>query len=251
MGYLLSNWKMYTTVREGLEWFRAVQPALEDRLGAGGDSPTAIVCPPFVSLMAMREVADERLLRLGAQNCHWEREGPHTGEVSAPMLAGLVDYVLVGHSERRAAGETDEQIARKVVAGAEAGLTPILFVGEDEPSGDALQQTESRLIEGLHRLELEKHRPLLVYEPTWAIGSERPADPEHVGGVVEQLKARLEDLGLSGPEVIYGGTVSADTVEQFAAIEALDGVGATRAGLDPAEFILIFDALARAGGGVP
>jgi triosephosphate isomerase (TIM) len=246
MSYVLANWKMHTTPSEGVRWLGAAQAALEDRLGSDGDRPTAIVCPPFVSLTRMKAAVDERLVRLGAQNCHWEREGPHTGEVSPTMLAGLVDYVLVGHSERRAAGETDEQIAKKVAAAAAAGLTPILFVGEDEPSDRAAQHTERRLERGLAELDLESHRPLVVYEPTWAVGAERPADPEHVRGVVERLKARLGGLGVRTPEVIYGGTVSADTVERFAGIAALDGVGATRASLDPAEFLRIFDAVARA-----
>lgn len=95
-------------------------------------------------MVLLEALADQRVVRLGAQNCHWEREGPYTGEVSSRMLRGLVDYVMVGHSERRTGGETEEQIAGKVAAVAEAGLVPILFVGEDTRDDDAIRHTEQR-----------------------------------------------------------------------------------------------------------
>ena len=248
MAYLLSNWKMHTTVDEAVALSRRIDEGLRERARGDGSVPTVIICPPFVSLAAVREAREEPLARLGAQNCHWEAEGPYTGEISPTMLSGLVDYVLIGHSERRAAGETDEQIAKKVPAAAAAGLTPILFVGEDEPTGAAIEETERRLGQGLGQLDLAEHRPLVVYEPTWAIGGEEAAAPDHVRAVVEHLKRRLEALGLSDPEVIYGGTVNADNVDALAAIEVLDGVGATRAGLDVEQFLHILDRVAAGGG---
>lgn len=194
-----------------------------------------------MALAPLRAEADERLVRLGAQTCHWEPEGPHTGEVAAPMLRGLVDYVMVGHSERRAAGETDDQIADKVAAVAGAGLVPILFVGEDEQGADARAQTEQRLRHGLRGVDLTRQHVLVVYEPTWAIGAERPAGADHVGPVVEHLKAELRRLGSSRPEVLYGGTVADENVEQFARLGALDGVGATRGSLDADRFLAMID----------
>ncbi|MFN2504961.1 MAG: triose-phosphate isomerase, partial [Acidimicrobiales bacterium] len=137
MKYLLANWKMHTTVEQAVALVQVIQEGLRERTSRGRQLPSVIVCPPFVSLAPVRAVVDERLVRLGAQNCHWEKEGPHTGEIPPVMLTGLAQYVLVGHSERRAAGESDEQIARKVMAAAAADLTPILFVGEDEPGTDA------------------------------------------------------------------------------------------------------------------
>ena len=247
MSYVISNWKMHTTVEEAVELLQSVQAGLAERARREGDGPTVIVCPPFVSLTAAREAMDERLVRLGAQNCHWEREGPYTGEISPTMLEGLVDYVLVGHSERRAMGETDDQIAKKVAAIAEAGLTPVLFVGEDEPTEAAVDDTEERLRRGLAHADLGRQRVLVVYEPTWAIGGEEAAQAGHVRGVVEHLKDRLKAWGAAEPEVIYGGTVNADNVERFAGIELLDGVGATRAGLDAQEFLWIVDRVAEAG----
>ena len=246
MEYVLSNWKMYVAGQRAAELLEGVQAALAHWSSDGREPPTVIVCPPFVSLAPLQALVDRRLVRLGAQNCHWEAEGPYTGEVSPTMLAGLVEYVLIGHSERRAAGETDEQIAKKMSAAAEAGLTPILFVGEDEPTSGATAETERRLERGLSGLDLDRHQVLVVYEPTWAIGAERPAEPEHVEAVARQLKGRLRELGVGQPKIIYGGTVNADNVDQFAAIEALDGVGATRAGLEASELLRIVDRVAAA-----
>lgn len=247
MAYVISNWKMYPTREEARELFHAVQAGLEGRFGPGGPPLKVILCPPFVSLPELHAMRNPRLVALGAQNCHWESHGPYTGEISPAMLRGLVDYVLIGHSERRAAGETDEQIARKVGAAAGAGLTPILFVGEDERAEGAIDQTERRLIDGLACVDLASQQVLIVYEPTWAIGAEEPAQAEHVRGAVERLKTRLGHLKATRSEVIYGGTVNAGNVEQFAALAGIDGVGATRAGLDADEFLRIVDRVARAG----
>ncbi len=246
MEYVLASWKMYPTVDEAEALFTAIQGGLQERFRAGGTLPRVIICPPFVALVPLRALADGQVVRLGAQNCHWEQEGAYTGEISPKMLRGLVDYVLIGHSERRAVGETDAQIAKKVAAAAEAGLVPILFVGEDEPTGTATDEAERRLDRGLAEVDLERREVLVVYEPTWAIGSDRPADSGHVRGVVERLKERLGDLGAGRPEVIYGGTVNVDNVEQFTGIDVLDGVGATRGSLDASELLRIVDRVAAA-----
>jgi len=141
--HFLANWKMYTTVSEAVALSQAIQDGLRHRSDDGRRLPVPIICPPFVSLVPVCAAIDGDVVRLGAQNCHWEREGPHTGEISPTMLQGIVDCVMLGHSERRAAGETDEQIAKKVAAVAGAGLIPILFVGEDEPDADAAEQSGS------------------------------------------------------------------------------------------------------------
>ncbi len=160
------------------------------------------------------------------------------------MLTGLARYVLVGHSERRAAGESDEQIARKVAAVVEAGLTPILFVGEDEPGASARSQTEHRLTQGISRVDLRQQAVLVVYEPAWAIGAERAADAEHVREMVAGLKDVLRRSEVRDPEVIYGGTVKKENIEQFARLDVLDGVGATRASLDAQGFLAMIDCVA-------
>jgi triosephosphate isomerase (TIM) len=245
--HLLANWKMHTTVDQALALVQAIQAGLRERACRGQQLPRVIICPPFVSLVPLRAVVDERLVRLGAQNCHWEKEGPHTGEISPVMLTGLAQYVLVGHSERRATGESDEQIARKVAAAAAAGLTPILFVGEDEPAAGARSQTEHRLRQGIARIDLGQQAVLVVYEPAWAIGADRAADAEYVQEMVVALKNLLHQLGARDPEVLYGGTVNKENIEQFTRLDVLDGVGATRASLDAPGFLAMIDRVAGSG----
>lgn len=246
MRYLLANWKMYTTVDQALALTQAIQQGLRERAdrgpGQGQRLPTVILCPPFVALAPMRAMVDAQVVCLGAQNCHWAKEGPYTGEISPAMLTGLVRYVLVGHSERRALGESDQDIARKVAAAAEAGLIPILLVGEDEPgTDDARRQTEHRLRQGLSSIDLGRQAVLVVYEPAWAIGVDQAAAAEHVGEMATDLKAVLRGLGATNPEIIYGGSVNKENIEQFARVDVLDGVGAGRAALDAQGFLTMVD----------
>ena len=246
MKYVLANWKMYPTVDEAVALLGAIQAGLGERAREGGTPPQVIICPPFVALAPLRAVTDDRFVRLGAQNCHWEGEGPYTGEISPRMLRGLVEYVMVGHSERRAGGETDEQVSRKVAAVAEAGLVPILFVGEDSRDGAGIEQTEQRLRGGLSRLDAERRRILVVYEPAWAIGADAAAPADHVAEVVDHIKAVLRALGFRRPEVIYGGTVAEENIDDFARLDVLDGVGATRASLDADTLLNIVDRVSLA-----
>ena len=239
MAYVIANWKMYLMPAEAIDLFARVQQRLRQEADSGIELPTVIVCPPAISLMAMCDMADRRPVALGAQNCHWESCGAYTGEISAAMLAGLVDYVLVGHSERRRAGETDDQIARKVAAVAANAMTPILFVGEDEPTSAAAERAQDRLERGLSEVDVSRAPVLVVYEPTWAIGADAPAAADHVRMVVTRLKQWLTDNGAQRPTIIYGGTVTADNVGQFTAIDVLDGVGATRGTLDEDGFLAI------------
>jgi triosephosphate isomerase (TIM) len=243
MKYVLANWKMYPTVDQAVALLTDIQDGLLGRVRAGATLPGVIVCAPFVSLVPLRAIADDGVVRLGAQNCHWEQEGPYTGEVSSRMLRGLVDYVMVGHSDRRTRGETDEQVAGKVAAVAEAGLVPILFVGEDTRDDDAIRQTEHRLRRGLSRVDVERRPVLVVYEPSWAIGAEEAAPAEHVGAVVDRIKAVLSELGTPAPAVIYGGTVAEQNIDELARLEVLDGVGATRASLEARTLLAIVDRL--------
>ena len=246
MKYVLSSWKMYPTVDRAQETFEAIQAGLHERAQRGTVLPRVILCPPFLSLVPFAALVDHRLLALGAQNCHWEAEGPHTGEISPRMLQGLVDYVLVGHSERRAAGETDEQVAWKVAAVAQHGLTPILLVGEDDPGEDAVLRSEQRLRQGLSGVEVSRQPVLVVYEPTWAIGTEETASTSHVMRSVTHLKAVLADMGATEPKVLYGGSVTEDNVDALARLDVLDGVGAGRSSLDAAQFLRLIDQVARA-----
>ncbi len=246
MKYVLSSWKMYPTVDQAQASFEAIQAGLQERARRGTGLPRVILCPPFLSLVPFAALVDHRVLALGAQNCHWEAEGAYTGEISPRMLQGLVDYVLVGHSERRAAGETDEQVAFKVAAVARHGLTPILLVGEDDPGEDAILRSEERLRHGLSGVDVGTQPVLVVYEPTWAIGTDETASAPHVRRSVTHLKDVLADMGATEPEVLYGGSVNDDNVDALARLDVLDGVGAGRASLDADQFLRLIDQVARA-----
>ena len=245
MRYVLSSWKMYPTPDQAQASFEAIQLGLQERAQRGSVLPRVILCPPFLSLVPFATLVDQRVLSLGAQNCHWEAEGPYTGEISPRMLQGLVDYVLVGHSERRAAGETDEQAARKVAAVARHGLTPILLVGEDDPGDDAILSSEQQLRQGLSGVDVSRQPVLVVYEPTWAIGTDDTASASHVGRSVTYLKAVLGDLGATEPVILYGGSVNDDNVDALVRLDVLDGVGAGRASLDADQFLRLIDQVAR------
>ncbi len=245
MKYVLANWKMYPTIDEARAVLGAIQSGLRQRLESGLTLPRVIVCPPFVALAPLRAMVDDRAVRLGAQNCHWERSGPYTGEISPAMLAGLVEYVMVGHSERAGQGETDEKVAHKVATVAGCGLVPILFVGEDDRGGDAVHQTERRLRQRLLKVDVERQSLVVVYEPTWAIGATRAAPADHIRRAVEHLKDVLRSMGSTDPEILYGGAVAEDNIDELAQLEMLDGVGATRASLDPDRFLRIIDRVVR------
>lgn len=232
---------MFTTVPEAVALFAQIQEGLRERASRRDALPIPIICPPFLSLLAVRGIAEHRLVRLGAQNCHFEQEGPHTGEISPRMLKDVAEYVLIGHSERRAAGETEDVIARKVAAAAEAGLRPILFVGEDEPSETAAVEAERRLENGLSMIDVVRDPVLVVYEPAWCVGAERPAEADYVAEVAAHLQSRLRQMGMTDPQIIYGGTVTEDNVDRFAQLEVLDGVGATRTSLDAQKFLQMLD----------
>ena len=237
---------MYPTVDQAGASFEAIQAGLQERARRGTVLPRVILCPPFLSLVPFAALVDRRVLALGAQNCHWEAAGPYTGEISPRMLQGLVDYVLVGHSERRAAGETDEQVARKVAAVAEHGLTPILLVGEDDTGEDAILRSEERLRQGLSGINVSSQPVLVVYEPTWAIGTDETASTSHIERSVTHLKGVLSEMGAREPQILYGGSVNDDNVDALAGLDVLDGVGAGRASLDPDQFLRLIDQVAQA-----
>jgi triosephosphate isomerase len=164
-----ANWKMNTTISEGLDLCRAVRAGLD-----GERSAQVILCPPFTHLAGLRDCLSGSTLELGAQDVFWEAKGAYTGEISPVMLADLARYVIIGHSERRAYfHETDEEVNRKARAALGAGLTPIVCIGETDAQRQA-GETEAvleRQVEGGLR-DVDVSAGLIVaYEPVWAIGT--------------------------------------------------------------------------------
>jgi triosephosphate isomerase len=234
------NWKMNTTLPEALALVDAMRAELEGVAGVD-----RVICPPFISLAALHERLVDSPLRLGAQDVYYEAKGAFTGEISPPMLVGLVDYVILGHSERRHIfGETDETINRKVHAALLHGLRPILCVGETLIENETGQTTEvcfRQLRLGLADVP-SLERVVLAYEPVWAIGTGRPATPEGANATMGALRAQVGSLyGAAADElrILYGGSVTPDNFGAFMEMPEIDGGLVGGASLIPSSFIAI------------
>ncbi len=220
------NWKMHKTPQEGHSFVGEVANLLLDMEGV-----EVIFCPPFPALFKMDVYLQADHLSLGAQNCHWEAEGAFTGEVSTRMLAACnVDYVIVGHSERRHIfNEPDEWINKKVKSVLNEGLKPILCIGE------TLQERENGLTESVLTNQLTKGLAgvesiedlVVAYEPVWAIGTGINAKPEQVAEAHRLINTVLEQNTDSSPvnrvPILYGGSVKPNNAQELILTHGVDG----------------------------
>lgn len=235
------NWKMNTTVPEAV----ALVDAMLDELAfiAGVEK---VLCPPFISLEAVRSRVLGTGILVGAQNAFWEPRGAYTGEVSVGMLQGLVDYVIVGHSERRQHfHESDSDVNRKVSAALEVGLRVILCVGEslhENETGHTEPFVEAQVCAALAEVE-PLDRVAVAYEPIWAIGTGRAATPEHAGRVIRHIRGVVAGLAGDGPargmRIVYGGSVTPDNFGEFAEHPEIDGALVGGASLRADSFLAI------------
>jgi triosephosphate isomerase (TIM) len=245
---IAANWKMHKT---HLEAIRDVQK-LSYLLDKGdAERVEVVICPPFTSLRSVQTLIDSDRLGygLGAQNVHFEEAGAFTGEVSPAMLVALkCGYVIVGHSERRAMfGETDEVVNRKVRAVLAHAMVPILCVGESLQERDAgvTDDTVARQLRAdLTGVPIEgAGRIVIAYEPIWAIGTGRNAEPADAGQVVSAIRDTLASLYATdvadAVRVQYGGSVTAGNIRDFMAHPEIDGALVGGASLDPEELALI------------
>jgi triosephosphate isomerase len=235
-----ANWKMNTTLPEAVALVDERRADLE-----GVDGVDRVLCPPFISLAALRDRLANSPLRLGAQNMYFEPKGAFTGEISPLMLASLVDYVILGHSERRHIfGETDELINRKVHAALAHGLRPILCVGEtltENEGGQTAEVCSRQLSLGLADVA-SLERVVLAYEPVWAIGTGRPATPDGANATMGALRAQVRSLyGAAADEVriLYGGSVTPENFAAFMEMPEVDGGLVGGASLVPPSFVAI------------
>jgi triosephosphate isomerase len=249
---VIGNWKMHGTLGEARPLAAAVRDALKRPRGV-----EVAVCPPFTALAAVGEILAGSPIRLGAQNCHWEASGAHTGEIAPPMLVELgCRYLLAGHSERRRdMGESDAQINRKVQAALAHGLTPVLCVGEtadERRQGLTFTTVEGQLRAGLAAMTPEAIAGVvLAYEPVWAIGTGVNATPAQAAEVHVYLRGLLSELAskdtAGSVRILYGGSVKADNAEALAAESEIDGALVGGASLNAAGFAQIARKTARAG----
>ena len=248
---IAANWKMHTTPADAGELARTIAARTRE---AG---VTRVICPPFVCLAAVRDALaeDDPDVAVGAQNVHHELTGAFTGEVSAPMLEGLATWVIVGHSERRRdAGETDALIARKVARALDAGLRPIVCVGEqlaDREGGRANDVVDGQIRGSLEGIEADSARDgglVIAYEPVWAIGTGRNASGLDAGAMTDAIRNSLDDAGwgsaASETSILYGGSVTSANIAEFLAEPSIDGALVGGASLKPDEMAGI---VARAG----
>jgi triosephosphate isomerase (TIM) len=244
------NWKMNTTVPEGLDKARQLVT------GARPDGVEVAVLPPFTHLWPMRDVLAGSGIRLGAQDVFWEDAGAFTGEVSPAMLSGWCDYVLIGHSERRhILGESDEDVRRKLARALTHELGVIVAVGE------TLDEREKRETLGVVHRQLDVaftgvdactlDRVVVAYEPVWAIGTGRTALPEQAQEVCNAIRLRLAALfsseSAAGVRILYGGSVTASNAAELFGQADIDGGLVGGVSLKPAEFLQV---VAAAGAGV-
>ena len=252
--FVIGNWKMHGTIPEA----RALATGIRDGLKRPRGVEVA-VCPPFTALMAVSEILAGTPIALGAQTCHHEPSGAHTGEVSPPMLVDLgCRLVLIGHSERRREmGETDAQINRKLVAALAHGLTPVLCVGEtaeERRQGLTFTTVEGQLRAGLAGVEpAALAKVVLAYEPVWAIGTGVNATPAQAAEVHGYLRGLVSELAskevAQAVRVLYGGSVKADNIDALAAEAEIDGALVGGASLVAQGFITIVRKAARAARG--
>jgi triosephosphate isomerase len=222
------------------------------------DAVETVVCPPFTALRAVQtllEAEDSRIL-LGGQNCHWDDEGAQTGEIAPPMLARLkCSYVIVGHSERRGKfwtepgpppfAESDDIVNRKAKAVFKHGMTPIVCVGEtleEREQGRTDEVVVAQLEGSLAGLSKEQLSTLVVaYEPVWAIGTGRTAQPSDANQVCGVIRRTLDKLGADAEavRVQYGGSVKPGNIRDIMAEPEVDGALVGGASLDAEDFALI------------
>jgi triosephosphate isomerase len=245
---LAANWKMNLTHVEAESY---VETFLNE-VGEVNDVEIVII-PSFTSIPTLAQASGNApFIRLGAQNLHWERSGAFTGEISATMLRTLfVKYVIIGHSERRALfGETDETVQRKVHTALEAGLRPIMCVGESlaERESDSVQKVLRRQVEeGLKGVSSDHSSEIvLAYEPVWAIGTGRtatPAQAEEVHAFLRSLLAGLFDKTAADRiRIQYGGSVKPENTEDLMRQSNIDGALVGGASLDAHSFARIIRA---------
>ena len=253
------NWKMNLDIAAGVALAASIAGAASAGAAAGAAGVNLIVCPPFVVLGAVRDAVAGSGVAVGAQNMHAVDSGAFTGEIAPPMLVGLCDYVIIGHSERRQFfGETDDEVGRKAAAAWRHGLRPIICVGEtlaQRESGQAAEVIRRQVTAALSEIDYDDDdadaagRLVIAYEPVWAIGAGRAATPEIAGQIMggsirPTVAAALGADAARVTPLLYGGSVNAGNAAAFAAVDDVNGALVGGASLDATAFLDVARAFA-------
>lgn len=240
---IAGNWKMFKTKDDALAFIYAVNLEVPER-----DKVETVICAPSIFLRDLVKREGENL-KIGAQNMHYLDEGAYTGEVSAPMLRSYgVDYVVIGHSERRAYyNETDESVNLKTVQAIKYDLTPIVCCGESleiREAGTTNEFVKHQIVKAYHNISAEDVlKTVIAYEPIWAIGTGRTASPEQANETIEAIREVMKSLygdKISNQlRILYGGSVNPKNIESLIAMPHIDGALVGGASLDPNSFLTL------------
>jgi triosephosphate isomerase (TIM) len=243
---IAGNWKMYKTIAEAEAFIQALLPRVSDV-----DGIDVGICPSFLALQAMVDSTRGSRVEVFAQNMHHATDGAYTGEVSPTMLCEVgVHGVVLGHSERREMfAESDRALQLKVPAALDAGLLPILCVGETEEereSGDTERKLRHQVQEDLARVDDDRLGDVVIaYEPIWAIGTGQVATPEQAQEAIAFVRALVADRSRSQADrtrILYGGSVKPENARELLALPDIDGALVGGASLDPESFAAIVTA---------
>jgi len=238
---IAGNWKMNTTVAEAVELVNKMRKGLDEIKGV-----EKVVCPPFVSLAAIKDLIKGSSIKVGAQNLYFEEKGAYTGEISSLMLAGLCEFVIIGHSARRQYfGETDEIVNKKIKAALKAGLKPILCIGErleENEAGRTAEVVTGQLKSSLAGIDYPAGF-IIAYEPVWAIGTGKSATGKQANETIGLIRRNISEMygeqAAQDVRILYGGSVNAANAAEFMQQPEIDGALVGGASLKANEFLSI------------
>lgn len=243
MPIIAGNWKMHNTIEEAVRLVEELKPMVKDA------KCEVVVCPTFVCLHAVKKALEGTNIKVGAQNMHFEEKGAFTGEVSPGMLENMgIDYVIIGHSERRQYfNESDETINKKIKAAFEHKLTPILCVGEtlDERESDITEEVIAKQVKlDLANISGELVKNIVIaYEPIWAIGTGKTATSEEANETIAFIRGIIENIyGKNVADKVriqYGGSVKPATINEQMSMSDIDGALVGGASLKAEDFAAI------------
>lgn len=237
---IVANWKMNLNMQEASLYVHTLAGMVKVRRDV-----EVVLAPTIFTLQSLSLQVDRRQFKLASQNFYWRDHGAYTGEVSATQLRGIVDFGIIGHSERRHVfGETDKDIRNKVQAALRNNIRPILCIGEtasERADGEMHDVLNDQLIGGLANVTSEELAQVVVaYEPVWAIGTGDNARPSDVTAAIRAIRSQITHLyGKAAAEaiqVLYGGSITADSASDYLALEGVDGLLIGGASLDAHSF---------------
>jgi len=245
---IAGNWKMNMTHFEAMKFIQNLGYEFKNK-----NDCEVCVCPPFITLQSVKNIVDtDRIeLKLGAQNMHWKDSGAYTGEISPLMLKTLdVEYVIIGHSERREYfADTDETVNKKIISAFKHGLKPVMCVGEKieiRESKNAEEFVIGQLVKCLEGIEEKFISSLTIaYEPIWAIGTGRTATSVDANEMCAAIRKKISELySISSSEIVrilYGGSVKASNIKELMSMPDIDGALVGGASIELQEFIEIIN----------